>query len=62
MLGRIAGLTRLRASLPRLAPERERDFALAIDEARVAAAGGIADEIVAALLALDLLSLEMCDD
>jgi hypothetical protein len=62
VLDRIESLTRLKASLPRLAPDRERDFGLAIDEARIAAARGVADEIVAAILALDFLSLELCDD
>ena len=59
---RVDGLMRLKASMPLLAPDRERNFWLAIDEARLAAVRGIESEVTAAIFALDFLSLELCDE
>ncbi len=57
---RIEDLKQLRALCGRLAPARERRYADAIGVAAAASAGALPR--AEALLELDLLSLELCDD
>ncbi len=59
---RIDNLTRVRTFRSPLRPRRERDFWHVIDNARLAAERRDADTIAAAVFALDLLSLELCDE
>ncbi len=63
VLRRIDNLTRLKALARRLTAARERDFWHVIDNARLAVAQGAGvDRLAPTILALDLLSLELCDE
>ena len=61
LLRRIDDLTRFKAAFVQLSPCRERDFWHVVDNARLAASRGDADTMAAAIFALDVLSLELCD-
>ncbi len=62
VLHRIEVLTRIKAAFSRLSPKREQDFRQVIDDARLAAERADPDTLALTMLALDLLSLELCDD
>ena len=61
ILRRIDDLTRFKAAFVQLSPCRERNFWQVVDNARLAASRGDADTMAAAMFALDVLCLEICD-
>ena len=61
-LRRIDGLAFLSKTASRLTARRRWDFEQAIDQARNAVLRGDAAKLEATMAALDLLSLEICDD
>ncbi len=62
LLRRIEVLTRLKVVFSELSPKREQDFWQVIDDARLAAERADPDTLASTMLALDLLSLELCDE
>lgn len=62
LLRRIENLKRMKAAFSDLSPKREQDFWQVIDNARLAAERADPDTLASTMLALDLLSLELCDD
>lgn len=62
VLRRIDDLIRVKATSRLLPVRREREFWQVIDDAHVAVAQGEPDDLTSVILALDLLSLELCDE
>ncbi len=62
LLRRIEVLTRLKVVFSELSPKREQDLWQVIDDARLAAERADPDTLASTMLALDLLSLELCDE
>lgn len=63
LMRRIDCMTRFRSAMASgVTPDRDREFWHVIANARVAAQGGRAEPMAAAVFALDLLSLELCEE